>query len=297
VASAQHGTITGRQLSAAGVGPYRRAVLVERGLLVHSARDLFSLPGAEPAWPHLLWRALLLAGGQAVASHRSAAALWNLDGVSPGAIDVISLDGRRSSRIATHRPSGISEADVVRHRGFPLTTVGRTLTDLGQLTDDDTLERSMECGLRRGDVGVDELRDRAARAGRGQTGPAALRRVLDRRPAGAVPTESDAETLFLQVARRAGFPTPDRQYTLLVGGKRIRLDFAWPSIRLAVEIDGAATHANADALGRDLRRQNVLVLGWLVQRFTWEDVARYPADVVDALGKAWGYATLRLASH
>jgi very-short-patch-repair endonuclease len=110
----------------------------------------------------------------------------------------------------------------------------------------------------------------------GQRGAPVLRAVLDRRPVGAPATESDAETRFLQLCRRGGIEEPVRQHQLVVGGQRVRLDFAWPRPRVAAEIDGAATHAG-DGLGPDLRRQNRIVLGeWIIVRFTWEDVVRFP---------------------
>jgi hypothetical protein len=56
---------------------------------------------------------------------------------------------------------------------------------------------------------------------------------------------------------------------------------------LAVEVDGAETHTTADALGRDLRRQNRIVLGWLMQRYTWEDVALYPDQVIEIIRDVW----------
>jgi len=114
-----------------------------------------------------------------------------------------------------------------------------------------------------------------------------MRDVLERRPPNAPPTASDAETLFLQLTRVAGLPDPVRQFPLRLGGHPYRLDFAWPKRRLAVEVDGAETHASAGALIRDLRRQNRIVMGWLLQRYTWNDIAFYRDDVVDSLRDAW----------
>ncbi len=110
-------------------------------------------------------------------------------------------------------------------------------------------------------------------------GTQVLRQVLARRAPGTPPTESDAETLFLQLARRTGLPEPRRQFTVPTPEGVFRLDFAWPARRIAVEVDGAATHATPAALRRDLHRQNRLLLSWMSQgwallRFTWDDVAK-----------------------
>jgi very-short-patch-repair endonuclease len=52
-----------------------------------------------------------------------------------------------------------------------------------------------------------------------------------------------------------------------------RLDFAYPSHRVAVETDGYRWHGSVERWRRDLRRENRLkLLGWTVLRFSWEDV-------------------------
>lgn len=66
-----------------------------------------------------------------------------------------------------------------------------------------------------------------------------------------------------------------RQHPL--AGTRYRLDYAWPPARLAVEVDGYASHAGLEAFGYDRERQNALVLaGWTVLRFTWAHVRDRP---------------------
>ena len=105
------------------------------------------------------------------------------------------------------------------------------------------------------------------------------------------PQGSDAETRFLQLSRAAGLSDPERQLRLLLGGRWVLLDFGWRRIKLAVEIDGAEVHARADSLGADLRRQNRIVLdGWHILRFTWEDVVRYPAETTATLLLGWELA-------
>jgi very-short-patch-repair endonuclease len=91
-----------------------------------------------------------------------------------------------------------------------------------------------------------------------------------------------------------GLPDPQRQVPVLIGGRRYRLDFAWPEIRLAVEIDGAAVHGPGQ-LGADLRRQNAIVLsGWTILRFTWGMVVHNEALVRRDLSVAWRASAHRL---
>ena len=66
-----------------------------------------------------------------------------------------------------------------------------------------------------------------------------------------------------------------------------RVDFAWPEQRLVVETDGFAFHADRRSYREDRRRNNALVLaGWRVLRFSWEDVLHDPAHVVEVVRTA-----------
>ena len=60
-----------------------------------------------------------------------------------------------------------------------------------------------------------------------------------------------------------------------------RVDLAFPDARLAIEYDGRAVHERADVFARDRQRQNALVAaGWLVLRYTAEDLRWRPEEVV-----------------
>ena len=59
------------------------------------------------------------------------------------------------------------------------------------------------------------------------------------------------------------------------------LDFAFVGQRVAIEIDGRAWHSAGDRFQSDRSRQNRLVLlGWTVLRFTWDDLVHRPDDVI-----------------
>lgn len=209
--------------------------------------------------------------------------------------DVVELATSRGFPAAPglYRVRAFAAGDGALVDGLPVTSVRRTLLDLGQVTSDAVVERALEWALRKRHVSVDELRAAVATKAN-QPGTRALRHLLTHRPPGLPPTDSDAETLFVQLVRRTGLPEPQRQFPVPTAEGTFRVDFAWPARRLGVEIDGAGTHASREALRRDLRRQNRLMLsltagGWILLRFTWDDVTdeRYEGQLSAQLREAW----------
>ena len=54
--------------------------------------------------------------------------------------------------------------------------------------------------------------------------------------------------------------------------------------KIAIEIDGFAYHSDRARYQQDRNRQNLLVLdGWTVLRFTWEDITDRPGQVLAAI--------------
>src|SRR5262249_9693064 len=89
LAARQHALVTRRQAIAAGLTADAVARRVRAGLWVVAAPGVSRLAGAPRSWPQRALAAVLSAGPGAVASHRTAAHLWGLDGfAAPGRIDV-----------------------------------------------------------------------------------------------------------------------------------------------------------------------------------------------------------------
>ena len=74
------------------------------------------------------------------------------------------------------------------------------------------------------------------------------------------------------------------QHPVVAGGLVLHPDLVDVRRRLVLEADSWTWHADRDAHDRDRWRYNALVLaGWTVLRFTWEQVMRRPAAVRRAL--------------
>ena len=108
-------------------------------------------------------------------------------------------------------------------------------------------------------------------------------RLVDARSGSVL--ESVSRVLFAE----AGLPPPLTQFEVrrLDGRLLGRVDFAWLDHRLVVETDGYAFHADRERYRSDRRRTNALVIdGWQVLRFSWEDVMHAPESVVEAVRAA-----------
>jgi hypothetical protein len=99
--------------------------------------------------------------------------------------------------------------------------------------------------------------------------------------------ESPFESQLLLMFYDCELPVPTPQYSITtIDGREIwRLDFAWPELRIAVEYDGYAAHAERQE--RDRRRDEDLAgRGWIVIRATIDDLmapSRLVSEVRQAL--------------
>ncbi|HET7482222.1 MAG TPA: DUF559 domain-containing protein [Actinomycetota bacterium] len=68
-------------------------------------------------------------------------------------------------------------------------------------------------------------------------------------------------------------PTP--QWTVQLQGKRYRIDFAFPDIKLGIEAQGFKWHAGRAQFRYDLRRDRALKSdGWTMLYYAWDDLLR-----------------------
>jgi very-short-patch-repair endonuclease len=112
----------------------------------------------------------------------------------------------------------------------------------------------------------------------GRAGAGVLGALLRGHRAGSTATRSELEERFLALCRKHRLPQPEVNVPLL----DYVVDFFWPKTRLVVEVDGRATHGTPRAFQEDRDRDGRLaVAGYRVLRFTWWDVTRRPAVVVD----------------
>jgi hypothetical protein len=248
----------------------RYALEVGRLRPVFAKTAVYRFVGAPECWEQRLFAACRATGG--AASHRSGARLWGVSHVPALGLEltVPSLQVVRLDRVRAHRSNRLPDAHVTAYAGIPITTGARTLFDLSAVVSDDTLERAINDGLRRGVTTVDELKacfDDLA--GRGRRRVAHLRPLIEERLVGFNPGGSDAELRVLRWIGQAGLPLPVQQLSVIANGRRYCLDFGYPNIKVGLEWDGWDDHGTRRAFDHDRGRRDELELaGWLILQFT-----------------------------
>jgi hypothetical protein len=274
LAASQHGAFSGRQAASMGVSRGQLERVAARGLLRRCRRAVFVMVGAPITWRSTVMVATL-AGSGAVASHRAAARIHDLDGFAAAPVEVTVVRGRypAAEGVVVHRAKELCADDIVVVDGISCTTLARTLADLGAVCSEPQVERALDEVLRRG-VSLMWIGQTLRRVERpGPSGTATLRRVLDRPDRlGRLP-DSWFERLIERLVVDHGVPAPERQHTVRLDGRPVaRLDLAWPEIRYGISPMGAAFHANTRRWRIDRRQANRLTgAGWRVLTPTWED--------------------------
>jgi very-short-patch-repair endonuclease len=101
---------------------------------------------------------------------------------------------------------------------------------------------------------------------------------------------SHLERGFLCLCQHQNLPRPIPQYRF-DPVRKWRFDFAWPDVRLAVEIDGGlfsrGRHQRAAGYQADCEKFNAAMLaGWRVLRYTTRDLTRRPVPVAEEVAQA-----------
>jgi len=235
-----------------------------------SGRCMAAVLAAEPLDPdEVIW--------PAVASHSSAAYLWELIRYRPETIHVTAPIRRRAKReFKVHFSSCLADEDRGEVEGIPVTSVPRTLLDLAATSRPDRLDRYLERAEERRLLDLRAIEAVLARAG-GHRGRGRLKRALGiYRPEPAF-TRSGLERRFLEFIRETDLPTPSTNYGF--GGRE--LDAYWERERFAVELDVYETHGTRAAFERDrLRQEELKLAGIEMIRVTGPRLKREPGEVM-----------------
>lgn len=294
LAGQQAGVISEHQLRGLGVSQSTVFRRVKTGELVEVHRGVYRAVGAPRSELQDLWAALLAAGERAAVSRRSAARLWNLHGIWAGPLPEITVPTDWPldlQGVLVHRSDHLADPDVVqRTDGLRVTSPARTLFDIGATVGRLAAESACVDALHRGLVTHRKLVDVYARiGGKGRPGSAAMRQFLVSTPEGLAALEGELELRFWRVIRDFGLPRPALQYWVTTEGGRFRLDFAYPELKVGMELNGKAGHAGPLAQRRDQRRAKLLKAhGWTIYDYGWGEVVGRPERVAAQLWAIFG---------
>lgn len=191
---------------------------------------------------------------------------------------------KRLDEVIVHYVKQMPPRHVTVVSNIPITTVHRTLCDLGSVVAPDVVEVALECALRRKITTVDRIWRTIEELGtQGRRGPAVLAEIL-RTHAGR-PTDSALETKCAQFFRRFRIPPPSRQVRIRdESGFLARVDFIWDDRGVVVEVDSRSHHLRRDRWEADLRRRNALTAGGLrVVHVTYERLTNDAVRVADEI--------------
>jgi len=288
LATRQHAAFTTAQARAAGMSADAITHRIDSGMWRRLRPGVLAPAGAPPTWEQAVMAAVLAAGPGAVASHVTAARLWELPGIDADRLELTTDRPRwlRLEGVTAHRVKTFLAIEHSVRRRVPTTGVARTLVDMSGRLTVAQLGSAADVAQRKGSLRLEDLRlcvagllpARGRNLGR-------MHAVLRKRLPGYDPGDSDLEMRVLRAIVEAGLPEPELQHRVVLAGRRRRIDLAYPELKLAIEVDGWDTHRTRSAFDADRARENELVVaGWRVLRFTSAaDIAQIVATVSAAL--------------
>jgi very-short-patch-repair endonuclease len=279
LAARQHNVIDIRELHALGAGgsAVRQRVADLRLRRLH--RGVYAVGRLDQKGR---WLAAVRAiGGDALLSHRDAAALHGLRRCDRRLVEVTSPTYVRArAGIEVHRSRVLRPQDRTNVAGIPVTSIPRTLLDLAEVVDRTQLRRAYEEAERLRVLDTRALQDLLDRSN-GRRGVSALGALLAHDPAPTTESKSELEARFMDLIRDNDLPVP--QLNVIVEGHLV--DAYWPAARLVVELQGYEFHSHRTAFERDHAKLARLKLaGFEALAFTWRQVTMERAATARLIG-------------
>jgi len=281
----QLGLATRLQLLSAGLTKRQIDRRTGSGELLVVHEGVLRVPAVKPTYEQAVLAACLATGG--VASHRCAARLFRLRGFEQHPRVEICVDRGRAPEldgVVTHKGKGLERTVI---GALPVAAPAEVLLQLAAVAPL-RVEGAVNDVLCRGTASLPALvRFLRRRGARGRNGTDLLRQLVADQVRAGAPTESWLEDRLLEFVRARGYPEPVRQLRLRVGGRRVRLDLAWPEWRVDLEGDGRLFHTSRRDRSRDAARDAALgEVEWVVERVAWLELVETP-DIVDARLGRW----------
>jgi hypothetical protein len=259
-----------RDLARLGLTRSRLARLLKQGKVRRLLQAVYVRADVDDDIELRAAAAKLVLPPHAVVSDRSAAWLHGVDSYQYGehevvpVLEVVSIEGhepaRRAGYLAGKRDLLPSEICVVG--GVPVTTPVRTACDLACQRGRTRALAVLDAFRRRHGLTCADYARQLERF-RGRRGVIQARELAALAIASA---ESPAESWLRMIVLDEGVPPPKPQHELVIPGHgEVRLDLAYPFLKIAVEYDGEEFHTSDEDRADDEERRRALEAeGWLV---------------------------------
>ena len=275
--SQQFGMISARQLIEKGCSERTIRRMASEGALQTVLPGVFR----SPSWPmgrEQLMVAGCLRNSAAALAFTTAGQIHGLRKMFDDRVHLLVPHGSSPDLpgLVVHRCRKIDPEDIVPlGNGMRVTSVARTLFDVGGVIGHRRVVSALENALDRKLVNMDAMSEVTLRLfHRRRPGSREIRSALLARSDWTSALQSDLEVRVLAAIRRAGVPMPVVQYELsFEDGHIVRFDFAWPHIRVALEVDHSFWHVGSEESRKDKQRdRKVATLSWQTLRITEDDV-------------------------
>lgn len=286
-----HGVLSLAQARSLGASKSMVEVRIGNGRWEKIFQGVYRIAGTSPTMLQSMMAAMLWSAPDGLVSHGSAAWLWGIDGFVPPKVDVAYPNGRgrKSSKVNTHRLRGLIGSDLRICQGISVTSPERTLVDLAAILPEWRVDRAIESALRRRLTTRFRIRRRFEElAVTGRPGVVQLRAVLAARREKDAPDGSVLETKFRDLLIAHNLPAPIPQHEVRLDRQFAgRIDVVYLTEKIAIELDSWEFHSDRQAFERDRLRQNDIVVGgWMMLRFTDDQIRNHPEKVVATLRRA-----------
>jgi REase_MTES_1575 len=299
LAEKQNGLIMSEQLVSLGLNHQAIGRRRDSGLLIEFLPGVYRLVGSVANWLLFVKATYMWLRGRGVLSHRTSAALQSLVEGTPYPIEVSTTGYLRSPQedIQIRRVVDLSSRDLRWFDGMRITNPTRTLIDLAGVLDRQRLDHAIDEARRRRVTAERPLRETLERLGRrGRRGASVIANILEQGEFNLSVPGSPFERRLLHFLSAHLFPAPERQYEILDdrGDLVARVDFAYPSLKIAIECDGKKHHFGIRDWENDVeRRSKLAALGWRVIHISWDMLVNRSDELLRRLRMMLGNATLR----
>ena len=293
IATAQHGLVSRRQLSSAGLAGNTIDRFVGQSAVEVVIPGVYRLFDGDPELQQIC--AAVLSLDRSAADLETAASLHGVPVRHSGLPRLVVRHGHtnRTGLAVVRQTRHLPRIDLCVVEGISALTLARTVCELVPRLSPPAAERLATTAMSSGGLSESELvACEVSMARRGRPGVTKRRERLAPLLTGTDVDLSFLERSFLRRYREAGLPPLETQARPpWFDGVRGVVDFAVVSSPVIIEVDGRSWHDSVDARINDVRRDRRAERhGWRVIRISWDEVMHRWSELEIYLRHVLGFA-------